>query len=677
MFSDPKKRFVRCLAASLALAFALGLACPVLASADDGCDDGHDDTRAFVRRHGAELRLAESEFRFGGANNYYLMYKSPFMVDSVLTAAQVHGFTVLRTWGFVDIGNQDGSNSVAAKADGTVYFHYWNGAAPDFNDGADGLVHLDYVIYRAGQMGLKVVVPFVNNWSDFGGMDQYVRWLGGQYHDQFYTDTTIRGWYEAWIAHLLNRKNTYTGVAYKDDPTIMTWELANEPRCTGSGAYPASSTCATGDLVRWADDVSRFVKGIDHRHLVSVGDEGFYCIPGAADWTQNCSQGVDTIAFASLPNVDLMSLHLYPDYWGQTVAWGAQWIRQHIADARSIGRPAMLGEFGLLAKASRNPAYQQWTDAVFDRDGAGATVWMLAGQQDGGSLYPDYDGFTLYSASPVSTTISHFAARMAADRPLPFAPVADDLSATTAFETAVTLDPVASSIAYGRTSVAPSSVDLDPATAGQQTTFTTAAGTFTAGVDGTVAFAPAANFSGTAVQPYTVDDGFGRESNAAALSVTVKPNPLAAILLASFETDAQGWAPASWQTGVGSTQQTTAFATDGTHALEVDTLGTSGAWVGVQFASPVDLSAKTDILADVATSAVGTSANIAIQVGSAYTWCQNNNWGYVNPNTTTTIDLPFSQLSCASPDLTQVHALWIFFSSPGTFYLDYVRAENL
>jgi mannan endo-1,4-beta-mannosidase len=194
------------------------------AAADSVADTGAG--RQFVRRHGRELEANGARFRVAGSNNYYLMYKSVFMVDDVLGAAVAAGFNTLRIWGSLDIGNQDDSNSIRGKADG-VYFHFWNGTAPAFNDGADGLEHLHYVLYRAGQLNLRVIIPLVNNWNDFGGMDQYVRWRGGQFHDDFYTDPLIRTWYEEWIAHLVNRVNVYTGVAYKDDPTIMKWELAN------------------------------------------------------------------------------------------------------------------------------------------------------------------------------------------------------------------------------------------------------------------------------------------------------------------------------------------------------------------------------------------------------------------------------------------------------------------
>lgn len=154
----------------LALAAVLFAVAAIGGSATANGSQGSD----FVKRSGADLRLHGRLFRFAGTNNYYLMYKSRFMVDDVLERAADSGFAVVRTWGFLDIGNQDGSNSIRGKADG-VYFHYWDPAAgaPAFNDGPDGLQHLDYVIAKAGELGLKLVIPLVNNWDDFGGMDQY------------------------------------------------------------------------------------------------------------------------------------------------------------------------------------------------------------------------------------------------------------------------------------------------------------------------------------------------------------------------------------------------------------------------------------------------------------------------------------------------------------------------
>ncbi len=397
------KRLAATVVVFLALLFLLGQKAP---DSTKPVERGEQDN-LFVKAVGPSLVLDGQPYRFAGTNNYYLMYKSQYMVDDVLTRAASSTFKVLRTWGSLDIGGEDESVSNQDKGDG-VYFQYWDGEGPAFNDDADGLEHLDYVVAKARELGIRLVIPLVNNWSDFGGMDQYVTWRGGMYHDQFYTDPLIRRWFTSWIAHLLNRTNTLTGVQYKDDPTIMMWELANEPRCTGSGQFPASFLCSTQTVTNWANDISTYIKTIDPHHLVSVGDEGFYCLPFSSDWTENCSQGVDTLALASLPNVDVMSFHLYPDTWGKDTAWGTQWIQRHFAGASKLGKPAVLGEFGLKDQDIRNSVYDEWTDAVLDSGGSGALYWILSGEQDDGSLYADYDGFTVYCPSTVCTTLESF-----------------------------------------------------------------------------------------------------------------------------------------------------------------------------------------------------------------------------------------------------------------------------
>jgi mannan endo-1,4-beta-mannosidase len=626
--------------------------------------------RGFVRRFGPALWLGGRPFRFAGANNYYLMYKSQAMVDDVLERAADNDFRVLRIWGSLDIGNEDGSNSVHGKAEG-VYFQYWDGSAPAYNDRPDGLERLDYVVHRAGELGLKLVIPLVNNWQDFGGMDQYVRWADGQHHDEFYSDPEIRQWYTDWIDHLLNRTNIYTGIQYKDDPTIMTWELANEPRCKGSGLYPPSAECSTATLIDWADDVSTFIKTVDSNHLVSVGDEGFYCVEEAEHWTENCGEGVDTIAFTSLDNIDVMSFHLYPDHWGTDVAWATDWIERHIRDARRLGKPAMLGEFGFRDSSTRNPVFKEWTDTVLTERGSGALYWILSGLQDDGTYYPDYDGFTVYCPSPVCTTMSNFAEMMIRGLPTYFHPVADHDEGVTEFETPVTLAPAANDIAYWfRNEIVPQSIDLDPAVPRQQTSVSVAGGAFRLAA-GEVEFVPDLGFSGKLEVPYTIRDRYRRTSNEAMVRVTVKPEPGVPIQLFSFETGTEGWAPASWNATAGTVAQSDAFATDGTYSLFVDSI--DGGWFEVQFAEPLDLSAGyTLITIDLQTGADGTWHNVALQLGDAWDWCQGpGEW--VPQNTTITSELDLMSLSCASPDLSRVNAMLVYFNGDG--YMDNIWAK--
>jgi mannan endo-1,4-beta-mannosidase len=468
--------------------------------------------------------------------------------------------------------------------------------------------------------------------------------------------------------------NPRTGLAYRNDPTVMAWELANEPRCQGSGLYPASTTCTTSTLTRWVGDISRYVKGIDRRHLVGTGDEGFGCTdPTSSDWTVNCASGVDSVAFAAQPSIDYLSYHLYPDGWGKDAAWGTSWISQHNHAAAKLRKPAILGEFGYLDKATRNPVYQQWADAFVQSGGTGLDYWMLAGLQDDGTPYPDYDGFTVYCPSPVCQALGNTEKRLVTGR-TSFPPVADDDAATTGFGTPVTLPAAANDIAYGGT-VRPATIDLDSTAGGRQRSLGVAAGQFTAADDGTVTFTPAAGFHGRATASYTVADGHHVTSNVATITVTVRPDPSAAILFASFETaDLDGWAPANWQTDAGTVGQQTRFVTDGSAGLEV--AATGGGWFGANLAGPVDISGKTALKVDLeAGAAAGTSVNIAVQNSADYTWCQGT-FGWLPQGTGTTFvaDLT-SGFSCDVGTLTDIRAIWVYLSPGTTVDLDNVRAE--
>lgn len=101
------------------------------------------------------------------------------------------------------------------------------------------------------------------------------------------------------------------------------------------------------------------------------------------------------------------------------------------------------------------------------------------------------------------------------------APVANNDSATTNEETPVTFNLVSNDTDDGNVDAA--TVDLDPATPGKQTTYSSAQGFWSVNNSGSVTFSPFLNYNGRAGINYTVKDNIGVSSNIASIIVTVSP----------------------------------------------------------------------------------------------------------------------------------------------------------
>lgn len=74
---------------------------------------------------------------------------------------------------------------------------------------------LDFVIWEARKYGIRMILSLVNNYKDYGGRAQYVRWAeaaGDQIHndDDFYTNQLINTYYKN---HL--QVSTYTHLNIK------------------------------------------------------------------------------------------------------------------------------------------------------------------------------------------------------------------------------------------------------------------------------------------------------------------------------------------------------------------------------------------------------------------------------------------------------------------------------
>lgn len=74
-------------------------------------------------------------------------------------------------------------------------------------------------------------------------------------------------------------------------------------------------------MQEWFEDMSEFVKSIDHKHLLTIGLEGFYG-PVSSQEKQSINPGKwygtlgsDFLSNSKISHVDFASVHAYPDQW--------------------------------------------------------------------------------------------------------------------------------------------------------------------------------------------------------------------------------------------------------------------------------------------------------------------------------------------------------------------------
>lgn len=424
-------KFISTLTAAAILGFNL-ISSSFLSGMNYQAIAAENDRTGFVTADGTQFKMDGSTFYYAGTNNYYINFKPKYEVDKVIEDAAAMGLKVIRTWGHLDAGtmtdevDKDGSPVFTDSVDGPgskegVYYQYFDADLnkPVVNEGTDGLNRLDYVIYKAEQEGIKLLIDFTNNWEAFGGMAQYVKWaqLAGENvtgHDDFYTNETIKGWYKNYVNTMLNHVNIYTGIKYKDDPTIFAWELANEPRCESDAG------CAKEMVLNWVEEMSSYVKSINSNHMLTLGDEGFYNYgyndfpEGDHKYVYHGSAGMDWLSYLDIPELDFATLHVYCDQWGLTKDQGNFWFKKHGEDAASANKPLIAEEFGWKERDERTDVYNEWFD-IFEGNTyegvefAGTNYWMLASMTGEGTLYPDYDGYTVYyegdaSGNPTQAT---------------------------------------------------------------------------------------------------------------------------------------------------------------------------------------------------------------------------------------------------------------------------------
>ncbi|KAF5828081.1 hypothetical protein DUNSADRAFT_18253 [Dunaliella salina] len=91
---------------------------------------------------------------------------------------------------------------------------------------------LDWIVWQARHYGLRVLLVLNSAASPVrGGMSQYVRWLDPKgTADDFYSSDTYRALYYDYMTALATRVNQFTNLAYRDDPTVLGWDIMEGAR---------------------------------------------------------------------------------------------------------------------------------------------------------------------------------------------------------------------------------------------------------------------------------------------------------------------------------------------------------------------------------------------------------------------------------------------------------------
>ncbi|KAJ3795298.1 glycoside hydrolase [Lentinula aff. detonsa] len=342
----------------------------------------------FVKTSGIHFTLNSEPFTVVGANAYWvgLMNYGVADMNTAFHDVAATGASVVRTWGFNEV----------TTPDGVAYYQSWSGSTPTVNLGANGLENFDNVVAAAKANGIRLIVTLTNNWSDYGGMDVYVdQLLGqGQPHDYFYTNATVIAAYKNYVKTFVTR--------YINEPGILAWELANEPRCLGSTSA-SSGACTIATISDWAEEMSAYIKSIDSNHLVAIGDEGFINDPGNPIFVYqgySPSLGIDFAANLNISTLDFGTFHLYPDSWGESAnPFGTQWIEDHATAMLASNKPIVMEEFGITN--DQVDVYSSWYSAIESTNVAGDLIWQAGsilsnGESDpNGAVFPGSDVYVL------------------------------------------------------------------------------------------------------------------------------------------------------------------------------------------------------------------------------------------------------------------------------------------
>jgi mannan endo-1,4-beta-mannosidase len=291
----------------------------------------------------------------------------------------------------------DGENGIKTRVEPSLQ------VAPGvYNDTI--LAGLDYFMNELRERDMTAVLYLNNSWEWSGGYSVYLQWSGHgdavvpavdgwpaymEYVKQFPQSDSAKALFANHVNYIVSRTNRYNQIKYVDDPTIMSWQIGNEPR--------AFSDENKEPFARWMADVAAQIKSLDPNHMVSSGSEGAW----GCEMDMNLFEKIHAD-----PNINYLNIHIWPYNWGWVKADSLKellpcakentkkYIDDHMVIARKYSKPIVLEEFGFprdgfsFSKEAPTTARDEYYRYVFglirqDRESgglfAGCNFWAWGG----------------------------------------------------------------------------------------------------------------------------------------------------------------------------------------------------------------------------------------------------------------------------------------------------------
>lgn len=310
----------------------------------------------------------------------------------------------------------DGENGVKSRVEPSLQT-----AAGVYNDTI--LAGLDYFMNELRKRDMTAVLYLNNSWEWSGGYSVYLQWSGHgnakvpaidgwpaymEYVQQYQQLDSAKALFANHVKNIVTRTNRYNQIKYVDDPTIMSWQVGNEPR--------AFSNENKEPFARWMAEVASLIKSLDPNHMVSSGSEGSAGCEGDIALYEKVHAD---------PNFDYLNIHIWPYNWGwvkadsltellpQAKEKTKRYLDDHMVIAKKYRKPIVLEEFGFprdgfqFSKETLTSARDSYYSYVFelirqDREKgglfAGCNFWAWGGfaEQTPGHIYwekgDDYTG---------------------------------------------------------------------------------------------------------------------------------------------------------------------------------------------------------------------------------------------------------------------------------------------